>query len=150
MRVEEVKVIAFIEWLISIYQVQRHNIVIVTGTKNEIHMKQDLNILTWNLDEKEMAEMDRLIWLLLKKKSYYQLWNSFIKHINHCSTFVLLCDGFQPLCWKSLLIRFYRFGCQFTCIQRNIGVVMIVERFWSLSHRRQKLKEKIKEEKTIF
>jgi len=43
------------------YLVQRHNIVIVTGTKNEIHMKQDLNILTWNLDEKEMAEMDRLI-----------------------------------------------------------------------------------------
>jgi len=33
------------------YLVQRHNIVIVTGTKNEIHMKQDLNILTWNLDE---------------------------------------------------------------------------------------------------
>jgi len=43
------------------YLVQRHNIVILTGTKNETHMKQDLNILNWSLDEAELTQMDRLI-----------------------------------------------------------------------------------------
>jgi len=43
------------------YLVQRHNIVILTGTKNETHMKQDLNILKWELDESELDEMDGLI-----------------------------------------------------------------------------------------
>jgi len=42
------------------YLVQRHNIVILTGTKNETHMKQDLNILNWELDENELVEMDGL------------------------------------------------------------------------------------------
>jgi len=43
------------------YLVQRHNIVVLTGTKNETHMKQDLNILQWKLDESELTDMDRLI-----------------------------------------------------------------------------------------
>jgi len=43
------------------YLVQRHNIVILTGTKNETHMKEDLNILNWSLDESELNDMDRLI-----------------------------------------------------------------------------------------
>ena len=45
---------------LNFFQVQRHNIVILTGTKNETHMKQDLNILNWELDENELVEMDGL------------------------------------------------------------------------------------------
>lgn len=42
------------------YLVQRHDIVVLTGTKDDTHMKQDLNILNWKLEENEMADMDRL------------------------------------------------------------------------------------------
>lgn len=43
------------------YLVQKHNIVVLTGTKDETHMRQDLNILNWKLDENEIREMDKLI-----------------------------------------------------------------------------------------
>ena len=57
------KISVFTRFSFSLYteQVQRHNIVILTGTKSDTHMKQDLNILQWKLEDPEIKEMDRLI-----------------------------------------------------------------------------------------
>ena len=61
-------------------KVQRHNIVILTGTKDDNHMKQDLNILQWKLEEEEMKEMDRLIWFMDHQWNYCIL----VYYIVHC------------------------------------------------------------------
>jgi len=42
------------------YLIQRHDIIILTGTKNEEHMKHDLDITNWQLEESEMKLIDDL------------------------------------------------------------------------------------------